>query len=181
MRQRTGTARLVLPVSERDHILGPETASVTLLEYGDYECPYCGMAYPIVKEVLRRLRNEVRFAYRHFPLIQVHPHAEHAAQAAEAAGRQGKFWQMHDYLFEHQDALDDAHLVQYAMALDLDLFRFEQEMNDPAIIEHIREDILSGVQSGVAGTPTFFINGVRHDGSFDLDTLLAAIEDAKAS
>lgn len=179
MRQRTGTARLVLPVSERDHILGPETASVTLLEYGDYECPYCGMAYPIVKEVLRRLRNEVRFAYRHFPLIQVHPHAEHAAEAAESAGRQGKFWQMHDYLFEHQDALDDAHLVQYAMALDLDLFRFEQDMNDPAVIEHIREDILSGVQSGVSGTPTFFINGVRHDGSFDLDNLLAAIEDAK--
>jgi protein-disulfide isomerase len=181
MRQETGTARLVLPVSDRDHILGPETASVTLVEYGDYECPYCGLAHPIVKELLRRLGDQLRFVFRNFPLTQVHPHAEHAAQAAEAAGRQGKFWEMHDYLFEHQDALDDVHLVQYAIDLNLDLPRFEQDFGDPAIIEHIREDILSGIQSGVNGTPTFFINGVRHDGSFDLDTMLAAIEDAAAS
>lgn len=181
MRQETGTARLVLPVSDRDHILGPETASVTLVEYGDYECPYCGLAYPIVKELLRRLGDQLRFVFRNFPLTQVHPHAEHAAQAAEAAGRQGKFWEMHDYLFEHQDALDDAHLAQYAIDLNLDLPRFEQDFGDPAIIEHIREDVLSGIRSGVNGTPTFFINGVRHDGSFDLDTMLAAIEDATAS
>jgi protein-disulfide isomerase len=181
MRQETGTARLALPVSDRDHILGPETATVTLLEYGDYECPYCGLAHPIVKELLRRFGDQLRFVFRHFPLIQVHPHAEHAAQAAEAAGRQGKFWEMHDYLFEHQDALDDANLVLYAIDLNLDLPRFEQDFGDPAIIEHIREDVLSGIQSGVNGTPTFFINGVRHDGSFDLDTMLAAIEDAAAS
>jgi len=181
MRQETGTARLALPVSDRDHILGPETATVTLLEYGDYECPYCGLAHPIVKELLRRFGDQLRFVFRHFPLIQVHPHAEHAAQAAEAAGRQGKFWEMHDYLFEHQDALDDTNLVLYAIDLNLDLPRFEQDFGDPAIIEHIREDVLSGIQSGVNGTPTFFINGVRHDGSFDLDTMLAAIEDAAAS
>ena len=181
MRQETGTARLALPVSERDHILGPETATVTLVEYGDYECPYCGLAHPIVKELLRRFGDQLRFVFRHFPLTQVHPHAEHAAQAAEAAGRQGKFWEMHDYLFEHQDALDDANLVLYAIDLNLDLSRFEQDFGDPAIIEHIREDVLSGIQSGVNGTPTFFINGVRHDGSFDLDTMLAAIEDAAAS
>ena len=181
MRQQTGTTRLALPVSDRDHILGPETATVTLVEYGDYECPYCGLAHPIVKELLRRFGDQLRFVFRHFPLIQVHPHAEHAAQAAEAAGRQGKFWEMHDYLFEHQDALDDANLVLYAIDLNLDLPRFEQDFGDPAIIEHIREDVLSGIQSGVNGTPTFFINGVRHDGSFDLDTMLAAIEDAAAS
>ena len=107
MRQETGTARLALPVSDRDHILAPETATVTLVEYGDYECPYCGLAHPIVKELLRRFGDQLRFVFRHFPLIQVHPHAEHAAQAAEVAGRQGKFWEMHDYLFEHQDALDE--------------------------------------------------------------------------
>ena len=181
MRQETGAARLALPVSDRDHILGPETATVTLLEYGDYECPYCGLAHPIVKELLRRFGDQLRFVFRHFPLIQVHPHDEHAAQAAEAAGRQGKFWEMHDYLFEHQDALDAANLVLYAIDLNLDLPRFEQDFGDPTIIEHIREDVLSGIQSGVNGTPTFFINGVRHDGSFDLDTMLAAIEDAAAS
>jgi len=181
MRQETGTARLALPLSDRDHILAPETATVTLVEYGDYECPYCGLAHPIVKELLHRLGDQLRFVFRHFPLVQVHPHAEHAAQAAEAAGRQGKFWEMHDYLFEHQDALDDVHLVQYAIDLNLDLPRFEQDFGDPAIIEHIREDILSGIQSGVNGTPTFFINGIRHDGSFDLDAMLAAIEDAAAS
>jgi protein-disulfide isomerase len=181
MRQKTATARLTLPVSKRDHILGPETAAVTLVEYGDYECPYCGQAHPIVKELLRRLRDQLRFAYRHFPLTQVHPHAEQAAQAAEAAGRQGKFWEMHDTLFENQDALDDVDLVRYAMALGLDRSKFIQDMNDPAVIERIREDVYSGIQSGVNGTPTFFINGVRHDGSYDLDTLLAAIEDAMAS
>jgi protein-disulfide isomerase len=174
MRQNIATARLTLPVGKRDHILGPETAAVTLVEYGDYE-------YPIVKELLRRLGNQLRFAYRHFPLTQVHPHAEHAAQAAEAAGRQGKFWEMHDMLFENQGALEDADLIRYARALGLDQSRFVRDMGDPAVIEHIREDVYSGIQSGVSGTPTFFINGVRHDGSWDLDTLLATIEDAMAS
>ena len=181
MRQKTATARLTLPVGKRDHILGPETAAVTLVEYGDYECPYCGLAHPIVKELLRRLGDQLRFAYRHFPLTQVHPHAEHAAQAAEAAGKQGKFWEMHDTLFENQDALDDADLIRYAMALGLNQSRFVRDMGDPAVIEHIREDVYSGIQSGVSGTPTFFINGVRHDGSYDLDALLAAIEDAMVS
>src|SRR5258708_30153696 len=117
MRQKTATARLTLPVSKRDHIQGPETAAVTLVEYGDYECPYCGQAHPIVKELLRRLRDQLRFAYRHFPLTQVHPHAEQAAQAAEAAGRQRKFCEMHDTLFQNQDALDDIDLIRYATAL----------------------------------------------------------------
>jgi protein-disulfide isomerase len=120
----------------------------------------------------------VRFAYRHFPLTQVHPHAEHAAEAAEAAGAQGKFWEMHDTLYEHQRALHDAHLRQYAEWLGLDLGRFDEEMGRHVHAGRVREDFLSGVRSGVNGTPTFFINGVRHDGSYDLATLLAAIEGA---
>src|SRR5947209_11848867 len=181
MTQESGTARLTLPVSQRDHQQGPETAPVTLVEYGDYECPYCGEAYPIVKEIQRRLGDRLRFVFRNFPLTQSHPHPEHAAEAAEAASGQEKFWEMHDYLFEHQQALDDAHLVHYAVALELDKDRFVHEMSAHAYANRVREDFLSGVRSGVNGTPTFFINGVRHDGSYELETLLAAIEAAMPS
>src|SRR5438046_7228471 len=120
MTQESGTARLTLPVSQRDHQQGPETAPVTLVEYGDYECPYCGEAYPIVKEIQRRLGDRLRFVFRNFPLTQSHPHAEHAAEAAAAAAVQEKCWEMHDSLFEHQEARDDAHLVHYAVAGHLD-------------------------------------------------------------
>ena len=181
MTQESGTARLTLPVSQRDHQQGPETATVTLVEYGDYECPYCGEAYPIVKEIERRLRDRLRFVFRNFPLTQSHPHAEHAAEAAEAAAVQEKFWEMHDYLFEHQRALDDAHLVQYAVALHLDQETFEREMTEHVHTNRVHEDFLSGIRSGVNGTPTFFINGVRHDASYALETLLAAIEAAMSS
>ena len=121
------------------------------------------------------------FVFRHFPLTQIHPHAEHAAEAAEAAGAQGKFWQMHDTLFEHQHALDDAHLVRYAAELKLDVDRFERELAEHVYANRVREDFLSGVRSGVNGTPTFFINGLRYDGSYDLEMLLAAIELAMVS
>jgi protein-disulfide isomerase len=171
-------AKLTLPVSERDHITGPSTAPVTLVEYGDYECPYCGQAYYVVKEIEKRLGNQLRFVFRNFPLINVHPHAEHAAEAAEAAGGQGRFWEMHDCLFENQHALDDLHLVQYADRIGLDVPRFSRELAEHPYAAHIREDFMNGVRSGVNGTPTFFINDVRHDGSFDLESLLAAIEDA---
>ncbi len=181
MTQESGTASLTLPVGQRDHRWGPETAPVTLVEYGDYECPYCGKAYPIVKEIQRRLGERLCFVFRNFPLTQVHPHAEHAAEAAEAAAGQEKFWEMHDYLFEHQRALDDAHLVQYADALNLDQETFGREMTEHVHTNRVREDFLSGVRSGVNGTPTFFINGVRHDDSYDLETLLAAIEAAMHS
>jgi protein-disulfide isomerase len=181
MTQESGTARLTLPVSQRDHQQGPETAPVTLVEYGDYECPYCGEAYPIVKEIQLRLGDRLRFVFRNFPLTQSHPHAEHAAEAAEAAAAQEKFWEMHDYLFEHQQALDDAHLVQYAVALNLDQETFVREMTERVHTNRVREDFLSGVRSGVNGTPTFFINGVRHDDSYELETLLAAIEAAMSS
>jgi protein-disulfide isomerase len=181
MTQESGTASLTPPVGKRDHQRGPETAPVTLVEYGDYECPYCGQAYPIVKEIQRRVGDRLRFVFRNFPLTQSHPHAEHAAEAAEAAAAQEKFWQMHDYLFEHQRALDDAHLVHYALALHLDQERFEREMTEHVHSERVHEDFLSGVRSGVNGTPTFFINGVRHDESYELETLLAAIEAAMSS
>jgi protein-disulfide isomerase len=175
---QTHGPHLTLPVGERDHVQGLETAPVTLVEYGDYECPYCGQAYPIVKEVQRRLGDKLRFAFRNFPLAESHPHAEHAAEAAEAAAAQGKFWAMHDYLYEHQRALDDHHLVTYAQHLGLDVPRFEREMQDHAFAGRVREDFLSGVRSGVNGTPTFYINGRRYNGSYDAETLVAAIHAA---
>jgi protein-disulfide isomerase len=174
----TATGRLKPPVGANDHVQGPAKAPVTLLEYGDYECPYCGEAYPVVKALQERLGDQVRFVFRNFPLAEAHPHAEHAAEAAEAAGAQGKFWEMHDLLYENQDALEDEDLVRYARALHLDVPRFVKEMKESVHIERVREDFRSGVRSGVNGTPTFFINGARHDGPFDLASLLAAIEEA---
>jgi protein-disulfide isomerase len=179
MTSETASARLTLPVSERDHRQGPADAAVTLVEYGDYECPYCGAAYPIVKAVQQHLGERLRFVFRNFPLSQVHPHAEHAAETAEAAAAQGAFWAMHDTLFEQQRQLDDDHLARYARDLGLDLGRFEQELAAHAHAGRVREDFLSGVRSGVNGTPTFFINGLRHDDSYDLDTLLGALARAE--
>ncbi|EFH79787.1 DsbA family protein [Ktedonobacter racemifer] len=175
MIQRSGVTTLTPPVSKQDHVLGPESAPVTLVEYGDYECPYCGMAHLTVKEVLQLLGDQLRLVFRHFPLIQIHPHAERAAEAAEAAGAQGKFWAMHDTLFEHQRALDDTHLVLYATALDLDKDRFVRELAEHKYADRVIKDLLSGARSGVNGTPTFFINGLRYEGVYDLQTLLAAI------
>jgi protein-disulfide isomerase len=174
----TATAKLKPPVGPNDHVQGPAKAPVTLVEYGDYECPYCGEAYSVVKAVQERLGDQMRLVFRNFPLAQAHPHAEHAAEAAEAAGAQGKFWEMHDLLYENQDALEPEDLVQYARALKLDLKRFVLEMREHVYVERVREDFRSGVRSGVNGTPTFFINGVRHNGPFDLGSLLAAIEEA---
>ena len=171
-------ATLKPPVGPKDHMQGPPDAPVTLVEYGDYECPYCGEAYPVVKALQERLGDQMCFVFRNFPLAQAHPHAEEAAEAAEAAGAQGKFWEMHDLLYENQDALEPEDLVQYARALKLDPKRFVLEMREHVYAERVREDFHSGVRSGVNGTPTFFINGVRHDGPFDLASLLAAIEEA---
>ena len=172
--------RLTLPVSARDHVQGPETAPVTLVEYGDFECPYCGAAHPVIKEIQRCLGEQLRFVYRHFPLVNVHPRAEHAAEAAEAAGARGQFWAMHDILFEHQTALDDHHLVSHARAVGIDTALFEREMAAHIYAPRVREDFESGVLSGVKGTPTFYINGVRHDAAFDTATLLAALQEAGA-
>jgi protein-disulfide isomerase len=167
--------RLTVPVSERDHVLGPETASVTLVEYGDFECPFCGAAYPSVVQVRKLLGDDLRFAYRHFPLSKIHPHALPAAEAAEAAGAQGRFWEMHDLLFANQRALGPDHLLGYAEALGLDLERFALELREHTHEPRIRDDFMSGIRSGVNGTPTFFVNGVRHNGGYDPESLLAAI------
>jgi len=174
----SATPTLKPPVGPKDHMQGPPDAPVTLVEYGDYECPYCGEAYPVVKALQERLGDQICFVFRNFPLAQAHPHAEEAAEAAEAAASQGKFWEMHDLLYENQDELEPEDLVKYARALRLELPRFVLEMREHVYKERVREDFRSGVRSGVNGTPTFFINGVRHDGPFDLRSLLAAIEEA---
>ena len=170
--------KLVLPVSERDHIRGPANAPVTVVEYGDYECPYCGMANSIVDEIRRELGNDLRFVFRNFPLTEVHPHAEHAAEIAEAAGTHHKFWEMHDMLYAHQDALGDQHLAEYVTLLGIPTTEVKRALAQHAYMDRVHEDFMSGVRSGVNGTPTFFINGSRHDGSYERDVLLAAIADA---
>jgi len=162
--------RLSSPVGDRDHAQGADIAPVTLVEYGDYECPHCGRAYSIVKEVQRRLGPQLRFVFRNFPLRESHPHAERAAEAAEAAATQGRFWEMHDALFEHQRTLDDGHILQIAGTLGLDVSKLEKELRSHTHEARVREDFRSGVRSGVNGTPTFFINGVRFDDSWDADT-----------
>jgi protein-disulfide isomerase len=166
---------LKLPDPERDHLQGAIDAPIALLEYGDYECPVCGEAQPIVREIQRRLGDDLCFAFRHFPLTNVHPHAEHAAEAAEAAGEQGAFWPMHEMLFANQDALDDESLAEYAIALGLNEARFIQDVVSGANAERIREDFRSGVRAGVNGTPCFFINGQRYDGARALEPFLAAV------
>ncbi len=168
-----------MPVAEdRDHVQGSADAAATLVEYGDYECPYCGAAYPIVKRIQRRLADRLRFVFRNFPITTSHPHAEAAAEAAEAAGVQGRFWEMHDRLFENQRLLSRGDLRAHAGALRLDLDRFDDELAQHVHADRVREDFMSGVRSGVNGTPTFFINGTRHDGPFDYQTLLGALENA---
>jgi protein-disulfide isomerase len=160
--------KLTPPVDEgRDHIQGPHDAPVTLVEYGDYECPYCGMAYPIVKSLQRALGNKLRFAFRNFPLSDSHPHAEQAAEAAEAAGAQGKFWEMHDVLYENQERLETEDLMSYGDELGLDTNQVAQALEDGAYKARVREDFRGGVRSGVNGTPTFFINGSRYDGGWN--------------
>jgi protein-disulfide isomerase len=171
---------LTQPVGERDHVQGPSDAPVTLVEYGDYECPYCGRAHPIVKEIQRALGERLRFVFRNFPLTQLHPHAQQAAEAAEAAGAQGRFWEMHDLLFERQRRLDHRHLLEYARELDLDTERFERDLAGHTQAARLREDFLSGVRSGVNGTPTFFINDSRHNQPWDEDALLQALRKAGA-
>jgi protein-disulfide isomerase len=162
-------------VGARDHLQGPADAPAILLEYGDYECPICGAAYVLVKEIQQAMGDRLGFVFRNFPLAEMHPHAMDAAQAAEAAGAQGKFWEMHDMLFENQDDLERDHLAAYAKALGLDAVRLIDELAAGTYAKHVREDFRSGVRSGVNGTPTFFINGIRYDGSRDVESMIAAL------
>lgn len=157
---------LTPPVGPDDHSVGAADAPITLLEYGDFECPYCGAAYPIVHAIRRALGSDLRFVFRSFPLREAHPHAEHAAEAAEAAGAQQRFFEMHDQLFEHQDALEDDDLVAYAGAVGIDADRVARELDEHTFASAVSKSFRSGVRSGVNGTPTFFINGVRWDGNW---------------
>lgn len=172
--------RLIVPVSERDHVLGPAGARVTLVEYGDYTCSACGEVYPLIKTVRRRLGAQVRIVFRNFPLSESSPHARLAAYAAEAAAPQGRFWQMHDLLFEHRGALEPDDLIGYAELLGLDLERFDQDAGSSAVAERVRADFLGGARSGVTDTPSFFINGQRYDGSLAARPLFDALESALA-
>jgi protein-disulfide isomerase len=174
------TTSLTLPDPQRDHMLGSADGSIKLLEYGDYECPFCSDAHAIVKEIKGRLGDNLLFAFRNFPLANIHPHAEHAAEAAEAAGAQGDFWGMHDRLFENQGALEDQNIAGYAAELGLDAPQLIQEVVSSAYSPRIREDFKSGVRAGVNGTPTFFINGERYDGAFDLGHFLNALTSQSA-
>ena len=170
---------LTPPVGERDHIAGPDDAPVTLVEYGDYECPYCGMAHPVVKRAQRELGKQLRFVFRNFPLAEAHPHAQIAAQAAEAAGAQGRFWEMHDMIFEHQDALEVKDLLGYAASLGLDAEKIARDLEAGTYVKRVREEFRSGVKSGVNGTPTFFVNGARYDGSWANEkAFIGALRDA---
>src|SRR3989442_4290472 len=178
MSKKRDAAVLGVAVGYGDPPQGPADAAVTLVESGDFECPHCRRAYPIVKEVQRRLGPRLRFVFRHFPLKEVHVHAEHAAEVAEAAGAQGKFWVMHDRLFERQFALEDDNLIEYAAELGLEAARGARELAGHIYKAQVRDDFLRGVRSGVNGTPTFFINGVRYDASWDADPLVAALEAA---
>jgi protein-disulfide isomerase len=169
---------LVESIGAVDHIQGPDHAPVAMIEYGDFECPNCKQAAPAVKILLNRFAGNVRFAFRHFPLEEVHPHARQAAEAAECAGAQGKFWEMHDLLFDHQTHLDPQHVHGYAEQLGLDLARFTTELDDQVYLQRIREQVEGGKRSGVRGTPAFFINGRIQDVSFGLRGLLDATEAA---
>jgi protein-disulfide isomerase len=167
---------LVATVDATDHSLGPAHAPVVVVEYGDFECPNCKQAAPAVEIMLQRFEGNVRFVFRHFPLFDIHSHALQAAEAAECAGAQGKFWEMHAKLFEHQPHLDREHLLRYADELGLDMARFTAELDDEVYRQRIHEHLESGKRSGVRGTPGFFVNGRIVDVSFGLHGLLDAVE-----
>lgn len=170
--------KLAVPVNHSDHILGPESARVTLVEYGDFECPSCLQAYPAVEMMLKHFTGRVRFVFRNFPMLEVHPHAELAAEAAEAAGAQHKFWQMYKLLFEHHAHLKPKNLRQYAADAELDLERYDYEMEEHVYLQRVHEHIDGGKKSGVRSTPAFYVNGVVQDASFGMEHLQQAIEAA---
>ena len=173
-------ARLDVPVSDKDHRRGPASAAVVLVEYGDYECPDCINAEPVVTDVRRRMGDRLAVVFRHFPRNSIHPHASAAAAAAEAAGAQGRYWDMHALLLSRRQDLADADLTSLALRLGLEVYKFEADMEDARLRNRVREDAVGGERSGVRGTPTFFINGCRYDGPPEVGPLLAALEAAAA-
>jgi protein-disulfide isomerase len=176
------TVKLKNPVNDQDHVVGPDNAAVTLLEYGNFECIHCGQAYPIIKQVRNVLANDLRFVFRHFPTVRTHPHSLRAAEAAEAAGAQGKFWEMHDELFTHQTALEDRDLMRYARRIGLDLNKFSQAMSENIFLPRIQANYqLSLFDEHITGTPTLYLNGIRYMGTTDLQTLLESIKESDAT
>jgi protein-disulfide isomerase len=167
---------LRVPVSSKDHAQGDAHAAITLVEYGDYECPHCAHAHPIMKRVQKHFGKRLRFVFRNFPLTQIHPNAQSAAEAAEFAAAYGHYWEMHDKIFENQPRLSAPLLLQLAEALGMAAKDLRRALEDARFATVVKEDFLGGVRSGVNGTPTFFINGYRHDGSFEYEDLVAAIE-----
>jgi protein-disulfide isomerase len=167
---------LQAPITPRDHVLGPGHAMVTLVEYGDYECPHCAAANPVVKLVLRHFRNELRFVFRHFPLSQIHPNAETAAETAEFCGAYGRFWEMHDAIFDNQNQLDFALLFSLTSAFGLSETELREALVKGNYEKKVRSDFLGGVRSGVNGTPSFFFNERRHVGSYAYGDLVSAVE-----
>ena len=175
------STQLAVPVTDRDHARGPKDAPVTLVEYGDFQCPHCGRARTVVKELEIAVGELMRFVYRHFPLTEIHPNAATAAEAAEAAGAHGRFWQMHDLLFDNQEHLEETDLVRYAIQCGLDPNQFANDLATGKYATRVREDFVGGVNSGVQGTPTFFVNGERHRESYEFPALLAAVTAAAQS
>jgi protein-disulfide isomerase len=163
--------QLIPAVHSNDHAFGNSGALLELVEYGDYECPYCARAYPIIKDIQERMGSEMKFVFRNFPLSKVHPHAFLAAVATEAAGLQNKFWEMHDIVFEHYRVLDAENISLLANAIGLDLERFKNDIQQKALADKVEKDFESGLRSGVNRTPTFFINGKKYDGDWDGDQL----------
>ncbi|MEX6686305.1 thioredoxin domain-containing protein [Danxiaibacter flavus] len=162
-------------VGENDHVQGNEDASVELVEYGDYECPHCGRAYPIIKNIQEKMGDKLKFVFRNFPLAEIHPNAITAAIATEAAALQGKFWEMHDIVFEHQKSLSVERLLDYAAELGLDMHRFSKDFSDKQSLAKVEEDFESGIRSGVNGTPSFFINGNKYEGDWSEEMLLEVL------
>jgi protein-disulfide isomerase len=172
---------LSAPVTERDHVRGALDAPVVLVEYGDYECPYCGRAYWAIKELLDQLGDQLAFVFRNFPVTETHPRAEAVAEALEAAGGQGRFWEMHDWFYEHQHQLEGLDLEDHAGAIGLDVDLWKKEVRERAYRDRVHEDLETGRQSGVSGTPTFFMNGVRYRGDYEIGSMLAAIQEQAAN
>jgi protein-disulfide isomerase len=166
---------LSVPLGARDHVIGAVDGKMVLVEYGDYQCPGCGAAFDVVEELIAKLKGELTFGFRHFPLVRMHPDAHRAAQAAEAAAAQGKFWEMHALLFKRQEELGAEHLAKYAAEIGLDVERFKSELGSGKYMQRVQEDLASGMKSGVTGTPTFFVRGKKYVGPFKFEPFLAAL------
>jgi protein-disulfide isomerase len=178
MSQQDSTDALAIPVTESDHALGPANAAVTLVEYGDYECPDCLNAFPIVQQLQEKFGDRMRFVFRHFPRNSIHPHAGVAAQAAEAAALQGKFWEMHEIIFRNQHRLGDVDFGNLALKVGAELYSFESAVQSKAVVQRVEQDYQGGQRSNVRGTPTFFINGREYTGKKDFESLSAAVQEA---